>query len=57
MVERRDGNTGFPEPPDGLLTAPENRVLAHMDTPDDVAAAIDHLGNAGVPPDDVYALT
>ncbi len=56
MVERSDEDSGFREPPDGLLTAPENRVLAHMDTPDDVAAAIEHLGNAGVPPDDVYVL-
>ena len=56
MVERSDDDTGFREPPDGLLTAPENRVLAHMDTPDDVAAAIEDLGNAGVPADDVYVL-
>ncbi len=56
MVERSDDDTGFPEPPDGLLTAPENRVLAHMDTPDDVAAAIEHLGTAGVPTDEVYVL-
>ncbi len=56
MVERSDDDTGFREPPDGLLTAPENRVLAHMDTPDDVLAAIEDLGDAGVPSDEVYVL-
>ncbi|HEX2046552.1 MAG TPA: hypothetical protein VHF27_02230 [Acidimicrobiales bacterium] len=56
MVERSDDDTGFREPPDGLLTTPENRVLAHMDRPGDVAAVIEQLGNAGVPPDQVYVL-
>ncbi len=49
MVERSEDDTGLREPPDGLLTAPENRVLAHIDAPDDVAAPIEHLGNAGGP--------
>ncbi len=56
MVERGDDGTGFREPPDGLLTAPENRVLALMDAPDDVAAAIEDLADAGVPADEVYVL-
>ncbi len=50
--EGSNEDTGFREPPDGLLTAPETRVLAHVDTPD-AAAAIEQLGNAGVPPDEV----
>lgn len=56
MGERSDDDAGFPEPPDGLLTAPENRVLAHMDAPDDVAAAIEDLADAGVHSDEVYVL-
>ncbi len=56
MGERSDEDTGLREPPDGLLTAPENRVLAHMDTPDAVAAAVDDLGQSGFPSDEVYVL-
>ena len=35
MDERSDERPDFPEPPDGLLTAPEHRVLALLDTPDE----------------------
>ena len=53
---RSDGNRHFSEPPDGLLTAPENRVLAFMDTTADVAAAIDHLVVKGFPPERIFVL-
>jgi hypothetical protein len=56
VVERGDEETGFREPPEGLLTAPEGRVLAHMDTPDAVAAAIEELGNAGISSEEVFVL-
>jgi hypothetical protein len=47
---------GFREPPDGLLTTPENRVLAHMDAPDAVAAAIEELADAGFASDEIFVL-
>lgn len=46
----------FPEPPEGLLTAPENRVIAHMDTPDAVATALDDLAEAGFDRDQSFVL-
>ena len=56
-VDARGGDApGFREPPAGLLTTPENRVLAHMDAPHAVAAAIDDLADAGFPRDDIFVL-
>jgi hypothetical protein len=54
--EASDAALHFPEPPDGLLTAPENRVLAQMDDPQGVAAAIDDLARAGFDRDNVWVL-
>ena len=56
MSERTDDDRGFPKPPDGLLTAPEDRVLAFMDTPEDVAAAMDELAEKGFPKDEIFVL-
>ncbi len=46
----------FSEPPDGLLTAPENHVLALLDTPDNAAAAIDELASTGFGRDEISVL-
>lgn len=46
----------FPEPPEGLLTAPENRVVGQMDDPRAVAAAIDELARAGFESDATWVL-
>jgi hypothetical protein len=54
--ERSDERPDFPEPPDGLLTAPENRVLAFLDTPDEAAAAIDELASTGFERDEIFVL-
>jgi hypothetical protein len=54
--EQSDEEPAFPEPPEGLLTAPENRVVAHMDSPEAVAAAIDDLAQAGFERDEIFVL-
>lgn len=56
MGEQSDEEPAFPEPPEGLLTAPENRVVAHMDSPEAVAAAIDDLAQAGFERDEIFVL-
>ncbi len=38
MGERSEDDGRVPEPPEGLLTAPENSVLESLDTPDEVSA-------------------
>ncbi len=55
--ERSDGDFEFPEPPGGLLTAPEDRVLAFMDTSADVAAAIANLVEQGFPKEKIFVLS
>lgn len=54
--QRSDADREFPEPPDGLLTAPEDRVLAFMDTPAGVAAALDDLVEKGLPKERIFVL-
>ena len=56
MDERSDEQPDFPEPPDGLLTAPENRVLALLDTPEEAAAAIDEPASTGFGRDEILVL-
>ena len=56
MGEARDEDLQFPAPPEGLLTAPEDRVLAHMDDPEAVASALDELAGAGFDRDHVWVL-
>src|SRR3954471_9367488 len=46
----------FPEPPEGLITAPDDRVVAQMDGQDSVAAAIDALAEAGFDREAIYVL-
>lgn len=56
VSERSDENLSFPEPPEGLLKAPVDRVVAHMDSPDAVAAAMADLGDAGFDRDEIFVL-
>ena len=56
MGEQSGEQWRFSEPPDGLLTAPENRVLGLLDTADKAAAAIDELASAGFGRDEVFVL-
>ena len=48
--------TNFTEPPEGLLTAPTNRVIAHLDTAEAAAGAIDALAEAGFDRDEIFVL-
>jgi hypothetical protein len=54
--EQRDEELHFPDPPEGLLSYPTNRVGAQMDDPDEVAAAIEELVQAGFERSDMYVL-
>ncbi|HEX2048634.1 MAG TPA: hypothetical protein VHF27_12780 [Acidimicrobiales bacterium] len=56
MGERSGEEPAFPEPPDGLPTAPQHRVVARLDGPDGVEREVllrpgEHdLGAAGADP-------
>ena len=56
VSDASDAAQTFPEPPDGLIIAPENRVLAQMEDPPAVAAAIDDLAEAGFDRDEIWVL-
>jgi hypothetical protein len=43
VTERSDEDFAGPEPSEGLLTAPENGVVALLDGPDEAEAAIGEL--------------
>jgi hypothetical protein len=54
--ERSNEDIKFAEPPEGLLTAPENRVIAHMDHPDGLPATVDDLAEAGFDRNEIFVL-
>jgi hypothetical protein len=56
VAEASEEELHFTEPPEGLLTTPENRVLALMDDPQAVAAAIDDLVQAGFDRNSIWVL-
>jgi hypothetical protein len=56
VAERSDEEFAFPEPPEGLLTAPEDSVVALLDEPDAAEAAIEELTAAGFERDGIYVL-
>ena len=56
MSVQKDEEVRLPDPPEGLLTTPRNRVVAHLDDPDEVAAAIEDLVQAGFERSDVFVL-
>ena len=53
---RNDADCKLPQLPGGLLTAPEDRVLAFLDSPADVDSAIDDLVEKGFPRDEIFVL-
>lgn len=56
MTEQSAEEVDLPDPPDGLLTYPANRVRALMDGPDEVAAAMEDLLQAGFERDGIFVL-
>ena len=56
MAERSDEEHAFPEPPEGLLKAPENSVVASLDGPDEAEAAIEELVAEGFDRDRIAVL-
>jgi hypothetical protein len=56
VPEQSDKEFAFPEPPEGLLKAPENSVVAHLDGPDNAQAAIEELTADGFQRDQIYVL-
>src|SRR5256885_1079911 len=53
---RNDEGFGLPEPPDGLLTAPVDSVVALLDGPDEAHAALEELVGAGFARDRISVL-
>jgi hypothetical protein len=47
----------FPQPPEGLMKVPQNRVFARMDDPWGVTAAMEDLGRSGFDRDKVWVLS
>jgi hypothetical protein len=56
LAERREEDFAFPEPPEGLLKAPEDSVVALLDGPDQAEAAIEELAGEGFERDRIYVL-
>ena len=55
-MEGRKDEFAFPEPPEGLLTAPVDRVVALLDGPDEAEAALEELVAAGFDRDQIFVL-
>ena len=55
-LAERDGAPALREPPEGLLTAPDNRVLAHFDGPDAAIQAVEDLVGVGFSSDEIFVL-
>lgn len=56
MEGRRDPGLELHDPPEEFITYPYDRVRALMDDPDQVAAAIEELVEAGFPREEIYVL-
>jgi hypothetical protein len=56
VADPSDEEFAFPEPPEGLLKAPENSVVALLDGPDEAEAAIEELVAEGFERDHIYVL-
>jgi hypothetical protein len=56
VADRNDDQLAFPEPPEGLLKAPENSVVALFDGPDEAQAAIEELSADGFERDQIFVL-
>jgi hypothetical protein len=51
-----DEEFDFPEPPEGLVTPDEDSVIAFLDEPEQVDAAVEELAAEGFDPDSIYVL-
>jgi hypothetical protein len=56
VSEQKGEEVNFPHPPEGLVTYPTDRVRALMNDPDEVAAAIEDLVQAGFERNDIFVL-
>ena len=56
MAEQRDEELSFPEPPEGLVKPDEDSVVAFLDEPDQVEAAMEQLVAEGFDSDRIYVL-
>ncbi len=56
MSDQSNEDDRFPEPPEGLISYPTNRVRALMDDPDQVVAAVEDLVQAGFERSDIFVL-
>ena len=56
MAEASDAAASFPEPPHGLLIAPDGSVVAQLDDPEEVAAAVEELVEAGFDREGMWVL-
>ena len=56
MAEQRDEELSFPEPPEGLVKPEEDSVVAFLDEPDQVEAAMEQLIAEGFDNDRIYIL-
>jgi hypothetical protein len=55
-VAPSDEERGFPEPPDGLVKPQDDSVVAFLDDPDHVEAAMQQLVEEGFEPDGIWVL-
>ncbi len=56
MAQQRDEELSFPEPPEGLVKPEEDSVVAFLDGPDQVEAAMEQLVEEGFDSDRIYVL-
>jgi hypothetical protein len=56
VAEQRDEELSFPEPPEGLVKPEEDSVVAFLDGPDQVEAAMEQLVKEGFDRDRIYVL-
>jgi hypothetical protein len=56
VTEQRDDELSFPEPPEGLVKPEDDSVVAFLDGPDDVEAAMEQLVEEGFDRDRIYVL-
>ena len=55
-MAQSDDDLAFPEPPEGLVTPQEDSVVAFLDAPDEVEAAMEELVEQGFDRDRIFVL-
>jgi hypothetical protein len=56
VAEQRDAEGAFPQPPEGLVKPADDSVVAFLDDPDEVEAAMEELVDKGFDHDRIYVL-